>query len=664
MCCSGVSLAQINLKHFPKIPPPDSVLLKQYDSLARAYFSLGEADKMQIVLQKGVALAEKYKNERYRGIFFSHKADYFKRKYNHDSGLIYAQKALPILQKHREWKRVSEMMYRKSTFYLDRKDQGSAMKELDALLRFNEKYNEHSNAGSVYNLLSFTFRRLNDTINEKKYILKELELAEQANSDDERLYAFDSYASFLIRQNKFREAQVYHAKSYAFAVRLQKNDEVKAEILLAMGENLIRLKEYKQSLRLLLLAEKIALNYQPDLGWKALLSTNYSHLSALFLATGKPNDALEYARRSVALLEKQPLRYEYLIRAYTHLTAAYKALGHYKEALTACEQMQEIKQSLDLNKDREITKDIEAKYQLEKTEKEKELANKILQVRELELENEQKQGRILWISLVVLALSLGGGYWFFRKNQRYNHRISRKNQELERLNETKDKLFSIIGHDLRAPVVDLNNTLTLMEGKNVTKQQFLSLTDLLRKKTTSLQTILNNLLYWALSQRHVLNTNPQSIPLKNKMEEVLESLRGLMQEKLLRVEWLTDVSTFIKADENHVQIILYNIIHNAIKFSPLNQVINLTVIDHAFFVELKVTNLGNEFDWDGSVEALSRLSSQAGTLNEKGTGLGLLVCAELIKLNYGAVRAYPSAPEGTTLELRFPKSSTPALGAL
>ncbi len=650
---------QNRLKIPSKTTLRDSILLEQYRQQASIYAKAGELDKMYMTLKKGLALAEKSKNESSRGIFLSKIAGYHKQRYQTDSGLIYAQKAIAVLMRQKEWQWVAQTMYIKCMFYLDKNDQVNAMQELIALSRFNEKYHQDYYTGAAYNLLALTFRRLNDTLNEKKYILKHLDFAEKQNSDVHRIHAFEMYGAFLVNQKKFRAAHTYFMKSHLLA-KQQNNDEMNVEILLGMGANLVSLKEYKKSLEILQLAEKIALKHAKESGWNAVLSTNYAHISSLFLATGKPTDALDYARRSFALVQNEPLRYEYLIRALTNQFAAQKSLGHFRDALHTYEQLQTVTKSIDLNKDREITKDIEAKYQLEKSEREKELFEKSLRIKELELQNQQKQARILWILLGVLAVSLGGGYWFYRKNQIYNDRISKKNQQLEALNDTKDKLFGIIGHDLRAPVVDLINTITLLENANLTAEQLSTQSSALRKKAITLQTLLTNLLYWAFSQRQLLKANPRFASLKTNLEEVLDSLEGTMQEKSLHAEWRIDASDSIYVDENHLQIILYNIIHNGIKFSPHNNVLQIAIAAEPLHTVLHLTNKGEEFEWKDSSQKPTKTISKNGTSGEKGTGLGLLVCAELMALNKGNIRAYPAATGGTTLELFFPR--TPYIG--
>jgi signal transduction histidine kinase len=652
-------IAQNSLKSPSTSQISDTLLLKQYEAKALDYFKLRQSEKAYPLICRGLQLAHTSGNELYQGIFTYLIGKYHKANWRLDSSNVYLDKALRIFEHCKVYTNYSAAMYTKAVNYFDKQEQAKAVTQLLALVRFNEQHKVETNTASAYNLLSITFGRLNDTLNEKKFLLKFIEIAQRENSANSQQIAYGMQGEFLMRQHKPSEALASFVKAYSLAQTL-KDTVSMVDVLNYMGFIHLSGKHYKKSLALFRLTEKISLRYQHLVGWNAPLSYSYAHISSIFLAAGKSDTALNYARRSLALIEKTPLRYEFMVESLKSLVAAQKAMGHYRDALRSYERLRELIQSVDNTKNREITKGIEAKYQLERIQKQNELYQQNLKINELALQNEQKQRRLLELMIIFLILIVAGGYWFFQKNQLYNQQISQKNQELELSNETKDKLFGIIGHDLRTPVADLNNSLTVIEGKKVTEEQFYSLIDLLRKKATSLQTILNNLLYWALSQRHTLHTNPQSIPLKSKIEEVLESLQGLIQEKSLQIEELTNTAAIIKADENHAQIVLYNIIHNAIKFSPVGETIRFKITSQADLVELQVTNSGNPFEWNGSPETLSALPSQFGTLNEKGTGLGLLVCTELMKLNGGTVRAYFADPTGTTLALHFPKSAAVA----
>ncbi len=382
--------------------------------MASAYYISAETDKMYTSLHKGLTLGIQSRNERYQGIFLLHKALYLKRTKQLDSVTFYAYKAFSILQRYKEWKHVSRMMYLLGMIHLDKNDQVGALQQLIALIRFNEKHNEHTNTGSAYHLLSRTFHRLNDPLNEKKYILKHLALAEKQNSDYHRLYAFEAWAGFLTDQKQYNSAAVYFAKAYEL-VKRQNNEDATAGILITMGANFIAQKEYKKGLAALRSAEQIALKYIPEPGWVQTLATDYAYISSLFLSSGKPKKALEYARRSLALIEKKPLLYDYQIQGLKNQAAAQKALGLFREALNSYERLQVITQSIDIDKERETAKNIEAKYQFDKIEREKELSEKDLQIKELELQNQQKQRKLLSALLGLFAILLCGGLWLYQK---------------------------------------------------------------------------------------------------------------------------------------------------------------------------------------------------------------------------------------------------------
>ncbi|MEZ4902525.1 MAG: tetratricopeptide repeat-containing sensor histidine kinase [Spirosomataceae bacterium] len=607
---------------------------------------------MYVVLQEGLALANKVKSGYYQGIFFSQMAQYFKKEYQSDSGIKYVQKAIAIMTLHKDWELVSRLKYRMAMFYLDKKDYLNAIKVLDELLRFNNTHNEHSNTGYIYNLMALTFEILEDPINQKKYILKELELAEKHNSDQERLYAYSAWASWLESQRQFKAASIYYNKALKIVKRFQ-DEEALTETFLSLGNNYTHLKEYKKSFELLLSAEKIALKNQHKTGWNAILSTNYAYLSDLYLATEKPQKALDYAQRSLELLKNDPLRYTYLIRSYTTLINAFKKLGNYQDALKNHERLQELKQTIDIENSREEAKNIEIKYQIQQITAEKEAANNALQIRELRLKNAQSQTIILWTLLGVLIFMLGWGYWYYTKIKIFNRRLSKKKHQLEALNEIKDKLFGIIGHDLRAPVADLTNTISLLETNYPLLKEESSLFAQLSKKTTTLQTLVNNLVYWALSQRSHLRAKPRKILLEAALQDTLSLLNGLIEEKHLSIIEPLNTENWLYIDENHLQIVLYNVLQNAIKFSPLGAAIQIEILAQNGEIEVQITNQGQAFEWNGTIEDLLERKSHRGTLNEKGTGLGLLVCVELVKLNQGNICAFNHST-GTTVVITFP----------
>jgi len=198
------------------------------------------------------------------------------------------------------------------------------------------------------------------------------------------------------------------------------------------------------------------------------------------------------------------------------------------------------------------------------------------------------------------------------------------------------------------------NALSMLENGPVSEEQLDLYKNMLRKKLNNLQKILNNLLYWAFSQQKAIRANPKLVSIEDNIIEVTDSLNGILTEKQVSVSYQdTDVLVFL--DENHLQIILSNIMYNAIKFSETQSTISIKATTLEKQIQLRITNSGKEFDWNGTADQLSAIMPKKGTSNEKGTGLGLLVCVELMRLNGGTLRAFSTLNEGkTTLELLFP----------
>jgi len=235
----------------------------------------------------------------------------------------------------------------------------------------------------------------------------------------------------------------------------------------------------------------------------------------------------------------------------------------------------------------------------------------------------------------------------------------RKNEELTRINSEKDKLFSIIAHDLRSP---FNGFLGLTQ---VMKENFLnlSLTDLvdniklLNESAKNLFQLLENLLDWAQLQKGSLPFNPQEL---NLAETVLRSIQGINQRAILKGIIITnEVSETQKvfADEKMVDCVMRNLLSNAVKFTKREGTVTISSkMAENSMVEISVTDTGVGMpreDVNRLFKANEKVSSP-GTENEPSTGLGLLLCSEFVEKNRGTIRVESVVDRGTVFSFTLP----------
>lgn len=216
--------------------------------------------------------------------------------------------------------------------------------------------------------------------------------------------------------------------------------------------------------------------------------------------------------------------------------------------------------------------------------------------------------------------------------------LLKSEKELKELNSTKDKLFSIIGHDLRSPFNSIIGLSDLLIEK-VNDSSFSENEKYLRYINNSAdQTLilLDNLLNWAKSQTGTLSVNIENIILSDIILEVLKLKKPIAKAKNISLNYFATDEFEINADKNLLKTIFRNLISNAIKFTKIDGEIRIYAIRKKDFVEVTISDNGIGI----STEKLKKLfklsldSSTYGTANEKGSGLGLLLCKDFIeKLN-------------------------------
>lgn len=273
------------------------------------------------------------------------------------------------------------------------------------------------------------------------------------------------------------------------------------------------------------------------------------------------------------------------------------------------------------------------------------------------IQNEKKIARrnqIITIT-VLLILALLAILWLIKNNVRNQKKANLKLQEL---NSTKDKIFTIIGHDLRSPISTLQELLELYKEKEISDQEIAKITLRLKDNVDQNSYMLSNLLIWANSQMNGFTATPVKTNLLETFNNVYTIFSENISKKNIVLTQEICPNHFVLVDSNHLKIIVRNLLSNAIKFSNKrgriylkskeeHNKISLTIEDNGIGISDKVIN---------SLLKKETIPTKRGTLNEKGTGLGLQLCKELIELNGGQLLIDNSNKVGTVITLTFVKA--------
>jgi len=239
--------------------------------------------------------------------------------------------------------------------------------------------------------------------------------------------------------------------------------------------------------------------------------------------------------------------------------------------------------------------------------------------------------------------------------------LKQSEMQLTELNATKDKLFSIMGHDLRAP---LNNILGLSElliervRKSDTEKsvEYLEIIKVSVKNTLAL---LDNLLNWAKSQTGEINYKPEKIDLSTTIRQVIELLDPIARTKNISLSQIASEGIEIYTDERMLKTILRNLISNAIKFTKSGGSIIVSVVTEKNQVQFSVSDngLGINAEVSKKLFKVSANTSSLGTANEKGSGLGLALCKEFVKKLGGDIWLKSKEGDGSDFRFTLPLNS-------
>lgn len=236
-----------------------------------------------------------------------------------------------------------------------------------------------------------------------------------------------------------------------------------------------------------------------------------------------------------------------------------------------------------------------------------------------------------------------------------NEEFAKQTQHLEEVNHVKDRLFSIVSHDLKDSISSIKGCIDLLKEDGISKQEFYDLIPELSENADSASQLLYNLLNWSKSQMQSLKPKPELF----NIQDVFRNKMSLVEQKVEQKRIvLIDESRrdFIYADKSMIEIVVQNLITNAVKFCRVADVITVSNTDLSGKSLICIEDTGVGISPE-NVDKLFKNGSftTRGTSNEKGTGLGLSICKELVELNNGRIWVESTLGVGTKFYVELPK---------
>lgn len=489
------------------------------------------------------------------------------------------------------------------------------------------------------------------------------EVTEITKDYDDYAYAISLSNMAVILQDRDPElASEYHDKAHQIFKNLGSESLVMQNLY---SRAILKFKTGSKQAAIYLHHESIKLSQNNnDLYF---LLGNYINLGSIYNDLNQLDSALYYTSKSYKLAQKLDTRSD-IRDAGALLHKIYKKKNNIDSALYYLEESSHLKDSIfNRNKTQELARLEASKKYLNQKEQLERQKQKRLEKDELEFQ----KGRYQVYLLSVLALILISFIIFFvitiRRNSKMqkiidkkNKSINLRNEQLKDLHVQKNRLFSVISHDLRGPLNNLKQLIDLFLSKNISQKDFQNWIPKVTGSLDATQNLIDGLLIWVKQSITEHNLKKEKIKLYQEIEKKTKIFYPDFNKKQLT--FINDVPQDLEIliDVNTLKLVLRNLISNAIKFSNINSKITIsaeeTADDH-IRICVQDTGVGMSQEQADKLFKNKDIVSSLGTNQEKGAGIGLLLCQQFLQENNGKIWVEKTEiDKGTTICILLPKS--------
>jgi signal transduction histidine kinase len=235
--------------------------------------------------------------------------------------------------------------------------------------------------------------------------------------------------------------------------------------------------------------------------------------------------------------------------------------------------------------------------------------------------------------------------------------LEETNSRLTVLNATKDKLFSIIAHDLKNPFSSILSfsEILLTKFRDLAEDKKLKFINAIFDSSHRIYDLLENLLQWARTQTGNIQYKPESFDLSEVIDPNYDLVKVILEEKEITFTKNINDNTIVFADRNMINTVIRNLLGNAIKYTEKGA-ISIDILIKGDFAEVNVTDSGSGISEAkmASIFDIEQGKSTSGTRGEKGSGLGLLICKDFVLINKGEISVKSVVGQGTTFTFKLP----------
>lgn len=554
---------------------------------------------------------------------------YFERREHYIKALSYYKKMILFSNRMNDTLKLGEAYFNTGRMFKALLNFPKAQQYFDQSMEFYEVVDTKTGKVKLYNQVGDIYAQKDQPDSAAAYFQKAIQIAKNSNSIHNRIIAYHRLANIMSERDNYNEASSYY--QHAIEIASSRGRELLPGILLDYGN--------------------------------------------LFEKSGKTDKAIEFYRQcsksavaqnntAVQISAAKKLAQLYASRKSNRL-----AIRYYQRSIELSDSMQKI------NSLQEMAR-FEARYNLMQKEQEIGLLDRERKLKEAKLKNQELRSRLYFGGLILLALLVGVLLYHIithiRKNRllsAQNVQINDQNEELSQINEqlsasenrlmqalsTKNKLFAIIGHDLKSPLMDIKNLIFILKNNpgQFSAEDLKKHSGQIENRLTGILELLNNLLNWGMAERNTLKYTPREIDVVQLIQDTIRLFDGALNSKQIKINLQLEESIQWKTDFNMLEFILRNVLSNAIKFSDIGDKIDLIARIEKDQLKIVIEDEGIGMTEQQLEQIFVRTSEKIrrGTQKEKGTGLGMSVSQDFINQMGGKILVESTEGKGTKVEI-------------
>jgi signal transduction histidine kinase len=686
---------------------------KVLNLMGSTYLKKNDNNKAIEFYQKSLEIREKLGVKKEIAKSYSNLGLAYKEQSNYQKSLDYFYRALNLQKEMGDNKDIANSLNYIGGLYYKTKDYSKALENYLLSLKKSLELEEKVETAAAYTNIGNIYYDLSSYEKSMEYFSEALVISVNIKDDDRLANLYVLIGNSYTKLKKYNDA----LESYKNALSLRKKlgeMAMIANVLNNIGSTYSDMGDFNKALNYY----NEALSIRKKIEDKTGTSISLNNIGNLYATAGKNDLALNYFSQSIKAAEEIDFKYNIALcsrkiaeiymqqknyeqalllfekslnlgielanlelqkKAYMGLYSYFTQIQNYKKALENYVAFTVISDSMDVSMTNKKLLDLQVNFELNKKENElNSYRNDIASLKKQKQIDELNAGRrkqTIFILLIVTLFLLSIGILYYNRYQlklrasqllqdkfniieETNETLKKSEDELLRLNNTKDKFFSIMAHDIKNPLGGLINITDLMKTdfKDLSDEEKLETFVVINKSAHQLYALLENLLNWSRSQTGKIEFKP--VPLKpfELAEANIELQKANIEGKRIMVLNMIDQNTEILADKDMLTLVMRNLLSKAVKFTNEEGKIIINAENKDGYLNISIEDNGVGMSKD-DMKKLFRIDAQftnPGTNNESGTGLGLILCKEFVNKHKGDIWVESNVGKGSKFVFSLP----------